>query len=331
MTWPVPPKIDAPSLADFPFIRIKYERLLMGQPGETIDDLMTDNDDDFSHHFFCNPASVAYEQAVALEMLSNETFSGLCHAMDLAYYDKPFRSKDELSVITAQEFDSLNKLGADDCQATFEQVMSYILFKAKAGKDVRWDRIAEIYNNAQESQQRALAFYFDRCENRDLLDLLSTRAPAIELPAEFTEIFERKIVGTEAFVIDADTQRLTREDIFMNRFEVALIDSQNFMTLAATGPTLTSALGKAISNVRDSTDLMLYRAHINRDGIQIAEGKIVYTTGTSPSFPDCDPRINWKSMSKSEDASFNKALYAAEKALGIQWSKVQRLEEELGM
>lgn len=329
MTWQVPSQIESPSVADLPFIRIKYERLPLGQPGETKDDMVMDNDCDFARDNFFNPASVAYEQAVALQMLSDETFALLCQAMKPAYFDNPIRSKDDLSALAAQEFDFFNENEDEDGHATFEQLMSYMLFGARAHSDTRWDRIAELYNGSHESQQRALVYYFDKCENRDLLDMLSTRAPAIDLPAAFDADFHSKSEGGDTYFMDDTTKHWLRDDLFANQFQITLT-ADSYRTLVASAPTLSIALAKAISHVRDSDDLMISSISIKRLGIDVAEGKIVFTAGQHEFCLDSDPRVNWKPW-VSDKATFTKTLYAVEKALGMQWSKVRRLEDELGM
>lgn len=322
MNWPVPSKIDVPSLSDFPFIRIKYERLLIGKSK----DLPSDDDHDFGHNFFYNPASVAYEQTNALQMLSDETFADLCQAMSPAYYDKPFLDKEALSVITANEFESLNEFEDDDGHATFEQVMSYILFKSRASSDIRWDRIAELYNQSVESQQRALAFYFDKCENRDLLDMLSTKAPSTSFQSEPLDSFQSKSDGSDTFFLDTADNRWVREDRFANQFETFALDGENNMILIGTGPTLKSALGKVISYVRDNEDDDLRSVSIVNSRVQIAEGKVAFSTGSNPS-----QVVNWPVTGGVTGKAFNTALYAVEKSLGLHWSKVRRLEDELGM
>jgi hypothetical protein len=333
MTWSVPSLVEAPSVADLPFIRIKYERLPLGLPGETADDMSSNGytDDEFAHDYFYNPASVAFEQASALELLSEETFNGICQAMSFSYHGKPIRCKEDLSTITAQNFESMNEGEEDDGHATFEQVMSYIFFKSTVGRDIRWDRIAELYNSSRESQQRAMVIYFDRCKCRDLLQLLSVRAPAIALPEALRSPFDEKNEDGHLFLRTDSDQRWLRDDLFMNQFEVVLMDSQNFRTLVATGPTLKIALAKAISYVRDSLDLMMSSITINRGREQIWRGKIVYTSGDNPKFPDRDPRIDWTQTPSMQKDVFNKTLYAVEKALNIQRSKVRHLEDDLGL
>lgn len=322
MTWPVPAKVDVPALSDLPFIRIKYERLLLGKAA----DLPVDDDYDFERDYFFNPASVAYEQANALQMLSDETFSALCQAMEPSFYDKPFRNKEELSSITANQFDSMNEFEDDDGHATFEQVMSYILFKSRVSSDVRWDRIAELYNNSVESQKRALAFYFDKCENRNLLGMLSSKAPALSFPSEPTDTFEQKVENGETIFLDPEEKRWVREDRFMNQFEAYSMDSDNCMSLIGTGPTLKSALGKAISYVRDNEGDDLRSVSIEKSRMHIARGTVAFTTGSNPS-----PIVNWPVTGGSSGRAFDTTLYAVEKSLGLHWSKVRRLEDELGL
>ena len=322
MTWPVPSKIDVPALSDLPFIRIKYERLLLGKSA----DLPVDDDHDFEHNFFYNPASVAYEQAVSLQLLSDKTFAGLCQAMEPKFYDKPFRDKASLEAITLDQFDSMNEFEEDNGHAVFEQVMSYILFKSRVSRDVRWDKIAELYNASEESQQRALAFYFDKCENRDLLDMLSTKAPATSYQSEPLDEFQSKTEGADTFFLEPADNRWVREDRFANQFEAHALDGENNMILIGTGPSLKSALGKAISYVRDNEDDNLRSVSIVNSRVQIAEGRVTLSTGSNPS-----PMVNWPVTGGTAGENFSTALYAVEKSLGLYWSKVRRLEDELGL
>lgn len=319
--WTVPSRVDVPGLSDLPFIRGKYERLLQGK------NTPLNNDHEFERDFFLNPISVPFEQATALEMLSAETFAALCAAMEPAYYDKPFRNKEELSAIAAQEFDSLSRLGSGDDQAIFEQVMSFILFKSRASDDVQWHKVAELYNNSQESQQHALAFYFDRCENRDLLDMLSTRAPAFSLPDDLNEDFESRVEGGETQSFDPGLKKWIREDQFANQFEAFVCYKTGGTMLIGTGPSLKNVLAKAISRVRDDQEYDLLNVTIHRFKIQIAEGRIVPANGSD----DEAQMIKWPVDDGRHGNSFIKTLYAVEKSLGLQWSKTRRLEDELGM
>lgn len=321
MTKSVPQKIEVPKLSDLPYIRAKYERLL------SIKQIQHDDDHDFSHNFFYNPASVAYEQVTALEMLSEETFAALCREMQPAFYGNPFRDKSSLESITLTEFEAMNEFEEDDGHAVFEQVMSYIDFKSRACDKVRWDRIAELYNNSQESQQRALVSYFDKCRNRDLLDILSTRAPAIEVPEALNESFDTKIEQGDTHFFDPEQQRWIREDLFENQFEVYGHPSGGGISLLGTAPTLKIALFKAISLTRDEKEHSFMSVSIEHGRYNlVAEGKVVLGNGSTR----CQ-MINWPSLRGSKGESFNKALYAVEKSLGLHWSKVRRLEDELGL
>lgn len=320
MIWPVPPRIEVPALSDLPYIRAKYERLL------SIEHEKPDDDDDFAHNFFYNPASVAYEQVTALQMLSDDTFSALCRAMEPAFYDKPFRDKASLEAITLAQFETMNEFEEDNGHAIFEQVMSYILFKSRVSDDVRWDKIAELYNNSQESQQRALAFYFDKCENRDLLDVLSMRAPAFSLPETLNETFESKTEGGETLIFDPELERWMREDRFTNQFEVHGWMKTGEIRLVGTGPTLKIALGKAISFVRDDQDYRFNNVAIERHRCQIAQASVVLGDGHEPS-----QQLYWQPQTSSKKEAFTKSVFEVEKSLGVQWSKVRRLEDELGL
>lgn len=329
--WPVPSKIEPPSAGDYLFIRLKYELRKVGRPGDTLQSLPTNKDEEFSQHHFHDPASVMYEQAIGLSRLSDSTFEALCQATSPKYFSNAILTKNDLFALAAQEFEFYNEDEEDNGHASLDQIASYLLFKCKRSEEVQWGRIAELYNDSTQDQQQALAYYFDRCENRDLLDLLSTRAPAFEMPTALQETFVSKKEHGETLTLDDETGEWARNDLFENRYEVYLRDSEHFSMLLGTGPTEKTALAKAIAYVRDSGEPAMSKVMLIRSNQVLADGNIEYRNVDDLSQPVGKPMVTWLPRHPQDLESLKKTIYTVEKALGIQWAKVRRLEDELGM
>lgn len=329
--WPVPSKIEAPSTGDHLFIRLKYERRKVGRPGDTESSLPANNDEEFAQHHFYNPASVMYEQAIGLSHLSDSTFEALCLATKPKYFSNQILTKNDLFALAAKEFEFYNEDEEDNGHASLDQIASYLLFKCRRTEEVQWGNIADLYNSSTQDQQQAMAYYFDRCENRDLLDLLATRAPAFEMPGALQEAFVSKKEGMETLTFDDESGEWVRNDLFDNRFEAYLRDTEHFSTLIGTGPSLQAALAKATAHVRDSNEPAMKKLMIIRSHQVLADGDIEYRNCNDLSLPVGKPTITWTPRPPQDPQSLTKTVYSVEKALGIQWAKVRRLEDELGM
>jgi hypothetical protein len=337
LTHPV--HIATPGISAYPYIRLLYENIDCHMPKEPLNwDRVGPHviqDDEFNYSKQHVPSKIDNALMAPLAAMSDDTFEALCSALRLRAFGEPITSRSSLADLTQRHFNALT--GADHT-ASLDQVMTHLFLNARISRHIEWAHLAELYNRSSDDQQEALHRYFTDCLNRDLGFLFRIKAPQFDLPAAFDKPLQARIENGEKQLFDVAAGKWLREAVVMHQFEVNAIDSHNRDILIATAPTLELAIARGITGVIDFKG-KLFSASIAQNGRFVASGNIEFTSGDHPRIKDKDPRVTWihsdQRPSKNEGgftkADFTKTLYDTEAAMGMQWSKVAKLEDELGL
>lgn len=341
MTTIRPTHITPPSMEAYPYIRMLYENIDCKVPGEhdqqaRVGKYLVSDQNDFDK-IYEGYSGMGASQIGAFGALSDETFSALCAGLKPRIGPTEINSKADVAMLAADVFENLD----EDEPATLEQVQANLFETLNFGKNTQWGKLAEVYNASSDDQQQAIIQFFSVLQNRNIVEILATKAPEYESLPTLEEAFETKTFPTgEVGVFDTLADRWIREDVFINKFQVLAVETNYQDTIIASAPTLALALARAIRAVDTLGTKAPRKVDITSYGHYIAVGEIEFTAGTHPKVKDSDPRVNWKHWdkrpSKNEKGGhstveFKRILYKAEAALGIQRSKVADLENDLGL
>lgn len=337
LTHPV--HIATPSVSAYPYIRLLYENIDCHIPKEPMDWNRVGphvvQDDDFNYSKQQEPSKIDNELMAPLAAMSDETFEALCSVLRPRIYSDVITNRNSLANMAQLRY---SEFYDDANPVSLDQVMTHLFLNARSSRYVEWARLAELYNRSPDDQQEALYRFFTDCQNRDLGFLFRLKAPEFDLPATFDKPLQTRVENGEKQVFDVAAGEWLMEGVVMNQFEVHAIDFQNRDILIATAPTLELAIARGINGVIGFSGT-LFSTSISQNGRFVASGDIEFTSGEHPRLKDKDPRITWthtdQRPSKNEGGitktEFIKTLYDTEAALGMQWSKVSQLEDELGL
>ena len=334
-----PARIATPSVDAYPYIRLLYENIDCHIPKEPVDwdrvgpHVVKDFDFDYSRQQTASKIDAALMAPLAA--MSDQTFEALCSVLKPRMYGEIITSRNSLADLAQRRYSDLS---TDENPASLDQVMTHLFLTAWANRYVEWARLAELYNDSPDDQKEALHRYFTEGRNRDLGFMFRVKTPEFDLPASFDKPLQTKAGNDQTQAFDLVTGKWLREDFVMNQFEVHGIDSHNRDILIATAPTLELAIARGINGAINFNGKLL-RMTLTLHGRFVAEGEVEFTSGSHPHIKDKDPRITWTHVEprttsdegRIDKNEFLKTLYATESALGIQWSKVSKLEDELGL
>jgi hypothetical protein len=334
-----PDHIVVPSLSAYPYIRLLYENIDCHIPKEPVDwdrvgpHVVKDFDFDYSTQL--DPAKIDAALMAPLAAMSDVTFETLCSVLKPRIYSAHINNRDSLANMAQSRYDEFCD---EENPVSLDQVMTYLFLTARSSRHVEWARLAELYNESSDDQKEAIHRHFTDGRNRDIGFLFRVKTPEFDLPSGFEKPLKIKDEDGQAQAFDVITGKWLREDFVTNQFEVHAFDLNNRDILIATAPTLELAIARSIKGAINFNG-KLYRANLCLHGRFVAQGEIQYTSGSHPHVNDKKPRITWTHVEPSttpdegriEKDHFFKTLYATEAVLGMQWSKVAKLEDELGM
>jgi hypothetical protein len=330
-----PDRIATPSISAYPYIRLLYENIECYRPGDPWDwDRVGPHvveDEDFDYFKQQTPSKIDSALMTPLVAMSDTTFEALCKVLKPKFGGEIITSRNSLADLAQRQYGTMN-------DASLDQVMAYLFLTARANRYVEWARLADLYNESPDDQQEALFRHFTVGRNRDIGKLLAVQAPVYDLPSAFDQPLQTRAGNDQTQAFDVAAGKWLREDFVMNQFEVYGTDSFFRELLMATAPTLELAIARSIKGTMNYKG-KLSRISIAQHGRYLAAGDIEFTSGIHPHVKDKDPRIKWthtdlrpeKNEGGITKREFLKTLYATESAMGMQWSKVARLEDELGL
>jgi hypothetical protein len=334
-----PDHIFKPSTSAYPYIRLLYENIDCHLPKEPVDWNRVGPhvvpDDEFDHRPRQTAARVDAKLMATMAAMSDQTFETLCSVLKPRIYGEIITSRTSLADLAQRRYSDFSN---DANPASLDQVMTHLFLDARANRYVEWARLADLYNESPDDQKEALHRHFTDGHNRDIGFLFKVKAPEFDLPEAFNKPLQTKAGVNKTQALDVVTGKWLREDFVTHQFEIHAIDSHNRDILLATAPTLELAIARGINGAINFNGKLL-RTTLSLHGRFVAQGEVQFTSGSHPHIKDKDPRITWTHVEprttsyegRIDKAEFLKTLYATEAALGIQWSKVTRLEDELGL
>jgi hypothetical protein len=330
-----PDLLPIPSIDAYPYIRIVFENIDCAIPGEPPDATREGphvvRDEEYFYDGATPPLFDTHLTA-PIALMSDQTLEALCAAMRPAIYGEFITSRQSLEDLARRKFETIMSQYQDT--ASPEQVQCFLLVSARTSLFTQWAKIADLYNGASDDQKQAIYRYFENCLNRDLGQLLTIQAPVFDVPASLTPSFESKKEGEQTLVFDAKSNGWIREDIFLGQFAAYATDSRHQDRLLAVAPTMELAFARATLAVRNF-DGVLKQVTLTKNGNLLAQGEVAFTGGNHPHIKNQDPRITWEPEDNERVGITRRevlrALFAAETAIGMEWSKVRRLEDDLGM
>lgn len=314
MSAPHPTSLKPPSINSHPLIQLKYEADFgeFAPPGQTMANWPSNTDVAFRDANFYLPSRVGQLQIAALENLSEATFTGLCKAMEPMWDGMPIVNKAGLQALALLQEPEINEFEEEKGHANLSQIESFFMSEALVSPNVHWGKLAELYNASDVVQQKALLGFFTQVLNRDLVDLLSIQEPDLTLPASLEETYETRVMDDEIYVIDQVNKALVREDIFMTKYTVSMDDDDNLSCLMFSAPSLSQAMAKGVTYLRDPVNTMFSNMRIWHEDNPIATGQ---KHRADPLAPPETSRMIWRLEEFTDKASFDITASAVEQAI----------------
>ena len=338
-----PERIERPSLAAFHFISMVFREspgYASGIAHQQQNNPYRFEDFDFSHnHFYC-AKEVGLAQMAPLAAMSDETVTGLFSIIGVIIRETLIETKADLAKIAIQEIEEPDdEYNIED--SSLDQLQSFLLHHAKHDMNPHWIELAEFYNTLAQDQQHAVSQFFTNCLNRPLDVLLAVPGPEQQLPAVITQDLETHTQDGKHYAFCEIDQHWFRDADLNDKFEVTGISQ--FLAVdrrlrIATASTLKEAVARAslyVQNI-DSNDV-IRKVEIKYMGKVLAVAGIQSKDMWSKPIPHIElpAKLNWDRENAGTDKitsqQFFKTLLETEKLLGLQWSKVQKLEDELGL
>jgi hypothetical protein len=339
MSGKLPIYITPPSLDAYPFITAKmiYTNHNIDTFGDKEPWPDEYNDAGFEADHFGSPSTVDVDRSSILTRMTDSTFERLFGILKLCFHNfTVIPTKAELSRLALRNADLyVGKHFRPD------QLDAYLLADLKTDDHAHWGDLAALYNESSPDQQRVISDYFEHFKNRSLVRLLSVLTPSFNLPASFDEPFLSKTENGQTFLFSDIKNAWRRDDELHRQFTIEAVKHDLTYELVACAPTLPLALGKAtlfVQTLEHSSDYIAIRLLLNKQ--RLAGANIYNTKGHQFA-----QKLTWRTDKVGADFDFKKisaqygnlneiftdTLLAVERKLGVQWSKVQKLEDELGL
>jgi hypothetical protein len=345
-----PDRIEPPSLAAFHFIslvfdeRFHYLKGIAHLQGETP---FSFGDIEFRDKHFDQANQVKPEQLAPFQAMSDETASALFSILGVIVYEDLISTKADLLNAALREWDDpQDEYSTQDC--TLDQLQVFMLLHAKQDMRPHWIELAEFYNALPQDQQQAVSQFFTHCLNRPLDQLLSVPGPSLELPAAITEDLEVTEQDGKRYGLCPIDQHWFRDADLNEKFTIigksftplSQTPSVQRYLLIATASTLKEALASATlytQNIESNDCIREIELRYMNEVLAIA--KVDSKRMWSMPFPHIEQpaKLIWDldgagaGTDKISNKHFIDTLFKTEKLLGLQWSKVQKLEDDLGL
>jgi hypothetical protein len=284
-----------------------------------------------------------------LERLNPETFQTLLSLFKPTVLGQVISSHEHLNQITQENLQQYSDFN-------FEQLKTFFLIGAECERAVDWRKIAYLYNESPDDQKEVISEFFDEFRlHLDDLDDLMLRGYDWEIPAPLLALETKEIDG-EQFVLCPINKDWVLDYLFHRQFKISYTDSYVTDHVAAYAGTLEQAIAKATTSAImrngpeiDSMGRPRKLTQIELDQYKLttsihaeigASSELVATAALHRSIkvmPDSttekDCKLLWGPNKSTlfREREFRAALYKVEKLYGLQWSKVNDLDNALGL
>jgi len=240
---------------------------------------------------------------------------------------------------------------------TDEQLQVWLLKSCAYPKDIDWRVVVSIYNESSPDQQKALDSFFWEFRRLDLESLTRTAGRVLKVPESLYSNDTRSLDGKDQVFCKIAGEWMP-DDKFHTQFSVTYIDGlANAVTVIGYAGTCEQAIAKATVFTRSNDGSLDVKTQIQKDGTTkvvspIAGKRVAGTISISlgnARIADADLersveidsnlyasagcKLTWgeRKAGPLSEQQFRKALWSTEKLLGVRWSKVHHLENDLGM
>lgn len=337
----VPDRLTAPLLSAYHFINMIYRgefnyknKILIAHGYDAPKPMVDDNK--FNNDHFRTADLVSVEHFAPIESMSDKTFAKLVGHFNLTINDIEIKTKGDLLNAVAKHIDIEEPhLFVDPRHlASPAQISAWLLNTHASEASIHWGVVADLYNESERDQQEAIIQFFSKCLNRSLEDLLATHGPA-KLLEDIQVNLETKIVDGMPYVLTNDDEWI-REDLSSSLYTVNgyRSDPRDNTYVIAGAATFEEAVAYAtnyVSNI-EAKNTIKFVAIFHR-GEEVCNAKIV---GMGPPnenqyYHSLPARISWDLDTPEKKEKLEPLLIQTEKKMGLRWSKVQKLEDELGL
>lgn len=344
-----PITLNAPALNAYPFINLMYEdmrtfdtKFLIASGIIYPAEKWTFNDKEFRANHFSSADLVTADHFAPLEAMTDSTFEKLIGSFDLTIADIEIKSRsDLLTAVTKQVTNAVHDRRFH--QPSPQQMSTWLLNDHARQASIHWGHVVRLYNESMPDQQEAILRFFEKCLNRSLEDLLSMPGP-LAIDASVEPSMDTKDVDGITHVFPEKENEWIREDRAYNLFTVfgyrgpkqPNAFSENTYMIAG-ARTFEEAVAYATRYTQDIEEKdSIWRIAIDYVGVEVCSGKVVGTGPQNPNklYHSLPAKLDWEPSKGSplmSPSTLESTLIRTEQKLGVQWSKVKKLEKELGL
>lgn len=358
------PQLTQPAVQDYPFISIVFHGDSTGF--KTPDDFDVAGNPrqrpKIIESHFGWPGDIKIAQLGPYEAMTDETFAGLASILCIKCENQEIKERSDLQYLAYK--DSHYYIPDEQNHGPYSptQLEVYLLARATFTKNIHWGNLVSLFNRSAEDQQQAISQYFEKYHGLELEPLLAFKAKTFELPESMQTEVETKIHEGINYHYSEVLQKWLRDDRYHQQYRVDIVNDV-YRTLIATAPTLPQALAMVIKHFEENKyPLDFEHCEILQGGLRIAMATLESRTHNI-ALSDFNPRLVkpvWlldnlgaeKEIAEKKTElcltdeqveaitkyttpiiknDFIRTLFSVEKAVGVQWSKVKHLEDELGL
>lgn len=337
-----PTKLTPPLLSAYPFIDFMlYDSREYGANVDitygTGDENWTFDDEKHTKAHFSKASKVRPEHMAPLAAMTESTFERLIGQFGYYINGVLVKTKNDLALASVSQDPDIDE---DDWQpcikgASLEQVQSYLLYHNNGHISIDWGNVVAVYNDSEPDQQEAIYQFFNLCINRPLEDLLAMKGPD-PLPENIVPVLETKIIDGNPYTYDEFKGDFVKDSDMISNFKVTGFERPQGGNEYAIASTMTLEEAFAYATRFALEGKTIYKVSIQFAGNSIASAEIngSYNSIVGKFQPVLPIKLQWntdRSAPKITKERLEKALFAAEKAMGVSWSKVSKLEDALGL
>lgn len=234
-----------------------------------------------------------------------------------------------------------------------EQLQVWLLQSASYPRNIDWRKVVSLFNDSTEDQQDAIDNFFWEFRRLSLDSFTSKHGMDLNVP-ECLHANETRLIEGDTQVFCHLANDWLRDDSFYAQFQVVAYDGigANRECIGYAG-TIEQAVAKATLYTLGLNGLVVDPATgepktLDHDVVSRQSGKVVIQFGntlvagadlnrrvehTTDMRTSVDCKLAWGEIAKGPVGAqqFRRALWATEKLLGVNWSKVRHLENDLGL
>lgn len=306
------------------------------------------------------PGMIGDDLVATLDAFDTSTFSALMTALSPAVNKSTIRSRKDLEVAADQNGNSYRGYFVEEGDFddfSDEQLQVWLLKSCAYPKDIDWRVVVSIFNESTPDQQKAIDAFFWEFRRLNLESLTKPGGLVLKVPESLYSNDTRSVDG-KAQVFCKIAQEWMPDDKFHTQFSVTYTDGlANAVTIIGYAGTCEQAIAKATAFTRSNDGPIDVKTQIQKDGTRkvvspIAGKRVAGTVSISfgnvrvasadlersvevesDQYASAGCKLAWgeRKAGPLSEQQFRRALWSVEKLIGVRWSKVHHLENDLGM